>query len=96
VPFDGSASDDGYFYTPTRHVLAKWAGPDSQRCDSDESPYSTSRDGVLELECVQRANCATGAEVVDCAFDGAHDWPTKGEDQFGVDVIWEFFEKNGR
>ena len=96
VPFDGSASDDGYFYTPSRQVLAKWAGPDSQRCDSDESPYSTSRDGVLELACVQRANCATGAEVVDCAFDGAHDWPTKGEDQFGVDVIWEFFEKNGR
>ncbi len=46
------------------------------------------------LECIQRANCATGAEVVGCAWDGGHDWPRMGDDQFGIDVIWEFFEKN--
>jgi poly(3-hydroxybutyrate) depolymerase/CubicO group peptidase (beta-lactamase class C family) len=96
VPFDGAASYDGFLYTPTSQVLAAWAGPDSQRCASRDRPYPTSRDGVLGLECVQRAHCATGAEVVDCAFDGAHDWPKKGDDDFGVDVIWEFFERNSR
>ncbi len=94
VPFDGTPASDGFLYTPTSQVMAAWAGPESQRCRSDDNPYPTSRDGLQGLECIQRANCATGAEVVDCAWDGGHDWPRKGEDQFGIDVIWEFFEKN--
>lgn len=96
VPYDGTRSNDGFLYTPTTEVLAKWAGEHSQQCDADTSPYPTSRDGVEGFRCVQRANCATGAEVVDCAWDGDHDFPHRGDDQFAVDVIWEFFEKNRR
>jgi polyhydroxybutyrate depolymerase len=96
VPFDGSPASDGFLYTPTSQVLAAWAGNGSQRCDADNSPYPTSRDGVAGFGCVQRANCATGAEVVDCAWDGGHDFPYKGSDQFAIDVMWEFFERNGR
>jgi len=96
VPFDGTPASDGFLYTPTAEVLAAWAGPESQQCDSEEAPYPTSKDGVQGLTCIQRANCATGAEVVDCGWDGAHDWPRDGKDQFSVDVIWEFFEKNAR
>ena len=96
VRYDGTPSEDGFLYTPSSQVLAAWATSDSQGCDSEVSPYPTSRDGTQGLTCVQRANCATGAEVVDCAWDGGHDWPHEGEDQFGADVIWEFFEKNGR
>jgi CubicO group peptidase (beta-lactamase class C family) len=33
---------------------------------------------------------------VDCAWDGGHDWPHSGENQFIVDVIWQFFEHNPR
>jgi polyhydroxybutyrate depolymerase len=96
VRFDGTPSEDGFLYTPTSQVMAAWAGPDSQRCSTDDSPYPTSKDGMQGFRCLQRADCATGAEVVDCAWDGAHDWPHEGEDKFAIDVIWEFFEKNGR
>ncbi len=96
VRFDGTPSEDGFLYTPTSQVMAAWAGPESQQCGSEESSYPTPKDGMQGFRCVQRAGCATGAEVVDCAWDGGHDWPHKGEDQFAIDVIWEFFEKNGR
>jgi polyhydroxybutyrate depolymerase len=96
VRFDGTPSEDGFLYTPTSQVMAAWAGPESQRCSAADSPYPTSKDGMQGFRCVQRAGCATGAEVVDCAWDGGHDWPHKGDDQFAIDVIWEFFEKNGR
>ena len=96
VPFDGVPASDGFMYTPTSQVLDAWAAEDSQGCSAEASPYPTSRDGVQDFECIQHANCATGAEVVDCGWNGGHDWPRKGEDQFSVDVIWEFFEKNGR
>lgn len=96
VPFDGSPASDGFMYTPTSQAMALWAGPGSQQCDAEESPYPTSKDGVQDFRCVQHANCATGAEVVDCAWDGGHDWPRTSDDEFGIDVIWDFFEKNGR
>jgi len=96
VPFDGTPADDGFLYTPTAQVMAAWADKSSQQCDREDSPYKTSRDGANGFRCVQRANCVTGAELVDCTWDGGHDWPRNGEDQFSVDVIWEFFEKNRR
>jgi polyhydroxybutyrate depolymerase len=96
VPYDGRPASDGFMYTPTDQVLEAWAAPESQNCSAEDSHYPTSRDGVLDLECIQRADCATGAEVVDCSWAGGHDWPRDGEDQFGIDVIWEFFAKNGR
>jgi len=96
VPFDGSPSSDGFLYTPTNQVMAKWAASSSQQCSSEDSPYPTSKDGIKGFKCVQRADCTSGAEVVDCAWDGGHDWPRSDEDQFSVEVIWEFFSKNGR
>ncbi len=96
VPFDGRPAEDGFVYTHTAQVVAAWAGTDSQRCSSVETPYPTSRDGRRGFRCTQRADCATGAEIVDCAWDGGHDWPREGDDPFAVNVIWEFFEKNGR
>jgi polyhydroxybutyrate depolymerase len=96
VPFDGAASADGFLYTPTSQVVAAWAAPDSQHCRTEDSPYPTSGDGMQGFQCIQRAECETGAEVVDCAWEGGHDWPHTAEDQFAIGVIWEFFEKNGR
>jgi len=96
VSQDGTPASDGFLYTPSSQVMAAWAGPKSQQCSSIISPYPTSKDGILDFECIQHANCANGAEVVDCRWNGGHDWPRKGDDQFGIDVIWEFFQKNGR
>jgi polyhydroxybutyrate depolymerase len=96
VPFDGTPASDGFLYTPSSQVMAAWAGPESQQCSPETSPYPTTKDGIEDFECIQHADCATGAEVVDCGWNGGHDWPRKGEDQFSVDVIWDFFEKNAR
>jgi polyhydroxybutyrate depolymerase len=96
VPFDGTPASDGFLYTPSAEVIARWASSDAQRCDQSDSPYPTSHDGVQDLECRQRANCGSGAEIVECSWDGGHDWPRTAEDVFGIDVIWEFFARNGR
>ena len=96
VRFDGSPSVDGFMYTPTARVVDAWAATDSQGCDDENSPYPTSKDDVAGLECVQRANCSSGAEVVACALNVGHDWPRKGEDRYAIDLMWEFFTKNGR
>ena len=50
----------------------------------------------MNVRCALTGVFLTGAEVVDCSWDGGYGWPRKGDDQFGIDVIWEFFQKNGR
>lgn len=96
VRFDGAPSSDGFLYTPTEQVIAAWAGPRSQGCAGENSHYETSMDGVEGWSCLQRAGCSTGAEIVDCAWNGEHDWPRQGGDEFASEVIWEFFARNGR
>lgn len=94
VPADGSPGSDGFLYTPSTKVMDAWAG--SQGCRPEESPYTTAFDGVRGLRCVERRGCLTGAEVVDCAWDGGHEWPGAGDDALSAGLIWDFFEKNGR
>ena len=90
----GVVSTDGYYYTGAEALLDKWA--EAQKCESVATPYETSQDGVGGLACIQRAGCATGAEIVHCAWDGAHDWPRIDDQAFGNQVIWEFFSKHRR
>ncbi len=92
----GDMSSDGYFYTGAEDVLEKWADRRSQGCDGASTPYPTSQDGVLGLACVQRANCSTGAGVVHCTWDGAHDWPQDETHRPGNEAIWEFLSKHSR
>ena len=92
----GVESSDGYYYTAARDVIAKWASSESQDCDSDTTPYPTSADGKRELVCIQHDNCSTGAEVINCTWNGAHDWPETKSDPFGNDIIWQFFSKHSQ
>jgi polyhydroxybutyrate depolymerase len=71
-PADGSEGTNGHFFVPVDDVMDAWAGRASQGCDDIETPYPTSMDGARELGCTQRANCATGAEVVSCSWAGDH------------------------
>jgi polyhydroxybutyrate depolymerase len=96
VPTDGSESDDGFFFVPVVDVLDLWASTASQSCDDIETAYPTSRDGMRQLECTQRANCTTGAEVVSCFYDGDHTSSMEISFPFGNDIIWEFFSKNSK
>ncbi len=90
----GGVSSDGYYYTSAEAMLRQWA--EAQGCDPATSAYPTSRDGTFGLSCIQHDGCATGAEVVHCVWDGAHDWPRAEGDDFGNQVIWEFFSRHSR
>ena len=94
VPFDGVPAEDGFLYTPTADVMDLWASDTSQNCSDAARAYPTSKDGVEGFRCIERGDCATGVELVDCAWDGGHDWPRRGETEFASTVIWEFFEQN--
>jgi polyhydroxybutyrate depolymerase len=95
-PTDGSEGSVGHFLVSVDDVMDAWANTTSQGCDDIETPYLTSRDGTKQLECVQRANCATGAEVVSCSWAGDHQSSMNVNWSFGNDVIWEFFSKNSK
>ncbi len=94
VPADGSRSADGYFYTPVVEVIDAWAGAASQDCDAVAVPYETPADGAEGLQCFERANCASGTEVVYCSWDGEHVWPRSDKHgAFGNRVLWQFFRQ---
>ena len=95
-PKDGSEGASGHFFVPVDDVMDAWAGAESQGCDDSETPYQTSMDGTMGLACEQRANCATGAEVVSCSWEGDHHSATQIGGVFGTKVIWEFFSKNSK
>lgn len=92
----GDMSSDGYYYESAEVVLDKWAGLESQSCDMATTEYETSQDGALDFACVQRDNCTSGAEVVHCTWDGAHDWPQAEGQPVGNQIIWEFFARHSR
>lgn len=76
--------------------MSKWASAGSQRCDREATPYRTALDGTTDLACSQRDNCSTGAEVVHCTWNGAHDRPKVGATDLGNEIIWEFFARHSR
>ena len=96
VPVDGSEGGEGHFLVPVDDMIDAWASAESQGCDDSGTPYPTSRDGSMGLTCVQRANCATGTEVVFCSFEGDHPSNEQIGNQFGTKVIWEFFSQNNK
>jgi polyhydroxybutyrate depolymerase len=96
IPADGSESTGGFSVVPVDDMIDAWASAESQGCDDSETPYPTSMDGNTGLACEQRANCATGAEVVSCSWEGDHHSSTQIGGVFGTKVIWEFFSKNSK
>jgi polyhydroxybutyrate depolymerase len=108
VPGTGEQSVDGYHYVSVPDLEERWAGVASQSCDDGASPHDP---GVtnLSIACTQRDNCHTGAEVVQCALEMDHQWPSsdpddpsvamsppEAGDRFMNDVIWDFFDRNGQ
>jgi polyhydroxybutyrate depolymerase len=96
VSQEGDMSSDGYYYTSAAAVMRKWAGPSSQGCASASTPYKTSMSGTLGLVCTQHSHCSTGAEVVNCIWDGGHTWPESESHDLANQTIWEFFSKHSR
>jgi poly(3-hydroxybutyrate) depolymerase len=52
---------------------------------SSDGYYYTSAEDVM-----------TGAEVVHCTWNGAHEWPGAGTVDLANDVVWEFFSRHAR
>jgi poly(3-hydroxybutyrate) depolymerase len=55
-----------------------------------------SMSGTLGLVCTQHQDCSTGAEVVNCTWDGGHAWPKSASHDLANEIIWEFFSKHSR
>jgi poly(3-hydroxybutyrate) depolymerase len=89
-------SSDGYYYTSSAAVMNKWAGPGSQGCTAASTPYDMSMSGTLGLVCTQHQDCSTGAEVVNCTWNGGHAWPKSASHDLANEIIWEFFSKHTR
>ncbi len=88
-------SIDGLIYDGGDETAAVWA--EGQRCDAEAIPYPTRSDGVWGWSCSQHAGCETGADVVNCQWDGNHIWgrtPTEGD--FMWDAVWDFLASHHR
>ena len=97
VPYNGVKSSGGYFYESVKEVADLWGSGVSQQCDAALTPYPTTADGEKGWQCRRHAHCATGAEVVTCLWDGGHEWPGRvGNEPFGNDAMWAFFQQNHR
>jgi polyhydroxybutyrate depolymerase len=93
VPGLGAPASDNLIYESAEETAAVWA--QAQGCSADGSTaYPTASDGKYGWSCTQHADCKDGSEVVTCAWDGGHSWPREGDDGFGYEVIWNFFQKH--
>lgn len=80
----GAPSLDGLIYDAADETAAVWA--EAQGCDVRATPYATVSDGVWGWDCTAHADCATGADVVTCSWNGTHIW---GRDPWNGDFMWE-------
>jgi polyhydroxybutyrate depolymerase len=84
---------DGLIYDGAEEAAAVWA--EAQGCNANTRAYPTVSDGKQGWGCVEHADCATGATVVQCAWNGTHLWgrdPWNGD--FMWDAVWAFFESH--
>lgn len=89
-------SADGLIYESAEETADAWAT--AQGCDNNgDTRYRTVSDGIWGWGCTEHADCATGASVVSCEWDGTHILgrdPANGD--FMLNAVWEFFESHPR
>jgi len=66
-------SSDGMIYDSVEETGAEWAA--AQGCAALPEVRSTDFDGAKGWGCEAYPDCATGAEVISCTWDGGHVWP---------------------
>lgn len=91
----GEPSIDGLIYDGADETALVWA--EAQGCDLEPIPYETVSDGKWGWQCKEHANCRTGADVVNCQWDGNHFWgrsPLHGD--FMWDAVWSFLSSHSR
>jgi len=96
-----AVSHNDWLYTPIDTIVAAFASAAS--CASTAAPgggapgsalvaHPTEWDGgALALSCLSASACAAGKDVVRCAWNGAHDWPS-----FASELAWSFFISHPR
>ena len=75
VPYDGSASSGGYFYTSVREVSETWAK--AAGCEYSPASYESGYGEEDDLQCERQANCGDSKiEITSCALpERGHTWP---------------------
>ena len=82
-------SIDGLIYDGADETALVWA--EAQECDLETTPYTTVSDGIWGWS-QQHANCGTGADVVNCQWDGNHFWGQRTDDDFMWNAVWDFHQ----
>jgi poly(3-hydroxybutyrate) depolymerase len=88
---DRALSADGWYYTAAASVAEQWAQRNDCSSWASTEEHFTSRDGENGLVCLARSGCRTGIDVVDCRWNGGHDYPPSG---FSADIVWEFLSSH--
>jgi len=86
IPWNGTVSADGVYFTPTAVTLDLW----SQRngCTEPGSfQWRTSQDSVAGLACIAWAKC--DAPIVRCLWSGGHDYYAGDHAR----LVWEFLSR---
>jgi len=101
VPGEAILATEGLslYFTPVSHVQYKYGK--HNKCNVDEQlpePIATASDGILEWQCVGYNECDRGdgeygVEVMSCSWNGTHVYPVADGEPFGLNVIWDFFQK---
>ena len=94
VPFDGTPASDGFYYTSMSDVATSWAA--HHQCSANPGAMNVPfANETNELSCYEHQNCGSGSQVIGCTWKGAHDWPRTGESEWGNDLLWSFFSREG-
>ena len=88
-------SIDGLIYDGGDETALVWA--EAQGCNAEPTPYETRSDGIWGWSCAQHEDCETGADVVNCQWDGNHIWGrTPMDGDFMWDAVWDFLSTHHR
>ena len=101
IPIQGGRGCLGGLFIPLKDVEEAWRK--RNECSGKRRRYTRKKDGTCFTWSCE------GAPFVSCHIEGGHDWSTAGPEPFEVpgcsspmsrfphiDVIWSFFEKEGR
>merc|ERR1712113_101257 len=101
VPGESIVNSMGAFYTPVSHVLHRYGVHNHCNVKGEYVNVSTVSDGIDGWQCIGYDGCdidgnGTGNSTVDvmsCSWDAGHTAPIANGENFGLNVIWNFFQK---
>eukprot|EP01084_Bolivina_argentea_P128132 226533_1 len=98
-----SNPNGGFYFTSVYQVMYKYGL--YNKCDVNKKrvqAIETVSDGILEWKCVGYNECnidnvnsdGYGMYVMSCSWNGSHVYPVFNNENFGLNVVWNFFKNH--